>query len=126
MKLALVIALTLMAFATSAQASEHKPVLRTITVQPGGPSQRTVTVATAGPRFRAIYVCDLVTPGCVRAHRTSAHIWQAMLTTSDPAGPYNIGIFGRAAGRYLTAQVGDAPTYPDTAVLQRGKGVGRG
>jgi hypothetical protein len=106
---ALLVAAAALAGATAAAAGTAAPQLRSITVQPGGPAQRTVTISTAGPRFRAIYVCDLVTPGCVRAHRAAPHVWWASLPAADPGSGFNIGVYARRGGRYVTAQVGDAP-----------------
>jgi hypothetical protein len=101
------------AVAGSAGAGAQSPArLRTITVAPSGPMARTVTIATAGAPFRAVYVCDQVTPGCVRAHRTSAHVWQAALAAADPSSDYSIGVIARAHGRYVTEHVGDAPVAP--------------
>jgi hypothetical protein len=106
---ALIVGAALLAGASAAHAKQTRPLLRTITVQPSGPAGRSVTVTTAGPRFRSIYVCDFVTSECFRARRTATSIWLAALPASDPTGPYNLGVIGRAAGRYVIAQVGDAP-----------------
>lgn len=106
--IALIAGATLLAGTTAAHA-KTRPLLRTITVRPSGPAQRSVTITTAGPRFRSVYVCDFVATRCVRAGRTATGTWQATLPASDPAGPYNIGVVGRSAGRYVIAQVGTAP-----------------
>jgi hypothetical protein len=115
MRTALITALTMgaLAVAGSAGAAAQSPArLKAISVAPSGPAARTVTVATAGAPFRAVYVCDQVTPGCVRAHRTSPHVWHAMLAATDPSSDYSIGVIARAHGSYVTKHVGNAPATP--------------
>lgn len=112
MRTALIITLAMGAIAVggSAAADARSPAsLKTITVAPAGSAARTVTIATGGAPFRTVYVCDQVTPSCVRAHRTSPHVWQAALAATDPASDYSIGVIARARGRYVTAHVGTAP-----------------
>jgi hypothetical protein len=115
MRTALIITLAIgaTAVAGSAAADARSPAsLKTITVAPAGPSARTVTIATAGAPFRTVYVCDQVTPTCVRAHRTSTHVWHATLAATDPASDFSIGVIARARGRYVTAHLGSAPAAP--------------
>lgn len=115
MRTALITALTMgaIAVAGSAGAIAQSPAsLKAITVAPSGPAARMVTVATAGAPFRAVYVCDQVTPGCVRAHRASRHVWQATLSATDSSSDYSIGVLARARGRYVTKHVGTAPAAP--------------
>jgi hypothetical protein len=115
MRTALITALATGAIAVAGAAcaaAQGAASLRTITVAPSGQAARTVTIATAGAPFRAVFVCDQVTPTCVRAHRTSAHAWQAVVAAADPASDYSIGVIARAHGRYMTAHVGSAPGAP--------------